>query len=199
MSCGCNLRLRQQNIHNTLFSRIVSTKLINTTSRIPILLEKMMVKWQRYSLPITKPKRLTVFDLPCQVNLVDDLFQIIYAKISKQASSLRIFLLISYIFHACYTPGQSSILICVPRYIFGEKRTGVKLYGAFAPFFRFPIFMPVMFHALFFQTHAMKCCQYLVGNVAKNSRKVCLFPQKTNRRADVCVLSAGYLLTSYHT
>jgi hypothetical protein len=49
MRCGCNLRPLQQNIHNTLFSRIVSTKLnIDTTSRIRILLEKVPFKWQTF-------------------------------------------------------------------------------------------------------------------------------------------------------
>ena len=115
MHCGCNLGPLQQNIHNSLFSHIVSTKLnIDTTSHIRMLLEKLTVKWQKHSLPITKPIGLTylIYPVVCQVNWVHDLFQIIYAKIPKQDSSFRVLLLISCLFHACYTPGQSCILIC---------------------------------------------------------------------------------------
>jgi len=88
------------------------------------------------------------------------------------------------------------IYLCAPV-IFGEEPTSVKLHGAFESFFRFLIFMSVMFHTSYFQTHAMKCCQQLVGNVARNSKKVCLCPQKI--AGLICVLSESYLLPPYHT
>jgi hypothetical protein len=114
-------------IFPTLYFHVVSSKYINSTSRIRILLEKMAVKWQRHSLPITKPIRFTVFDLTCQANSVHGLFQIIYAKISKQTSSLRVFLLISCLFQACYTPRQSHILICAPRLYLMKSRQALSL------------------------------------------------------------------------
>lgn len=58
-----------------------------------------------------------------------------------------------------------------------------------------PDFHSVVFHSLFL--HAIKCCQQLVGNVAKNSKKACLFPQKIAEL--IRVLSASYILPSYHT
>lgn len=56
--------------------------------------------------------------------------------------------------------------LCAPV-ICGEEQTSVKLHGAFASFSCVLIFMSVMFRSSFFQTHAMKFCQQLVGKFAK--------------------------------
>jgi len=103
-------------IFPTLYFHVLSLQSSTSTLRHASAFIWRTWLWNgRHSLPIIKPIRLTVFYLTWQVNSVHDLFQITYAKFSKQATCLRVFLLISCLFHACYTSGQSSIFICAPR------------------------------------------------------------------------------------